>query len=185
MKIGKKGNRSWRLPLCGGPWTMAHLTLLHPPHTQLMVLHNKETENYFWSHICDSCITSGSVSRSCIRKARQLQRTLPCSSFQRPSWLVHQMLHTGPHTVDSCRRFRSSLCWCLVAQSSYGLVCQAPPSMAFPWQEYWGGLPFPFSRGSSQPRSTPMFPALASGFYHLPPGKPFWRVAIQQNWRIY
>lgn len=46
MKIGKKGNRSWRLPLCGGPWTMAHLTLLHPPHTQLMVLHNKETENY-------------------------------------------------------------------------------------------------------------------------------------------
>lgn len=52
MKIGKKGNRSWRLPLCGGPWTMAHLTLLHPPHTQLMVLHNKETENYFILPLC-------------------------------------------------------------------------------------------------------------------------------------
>ena len=27
------------------PWTGAHLTLLHPPHTQLMVLHTKETDN--------------------------------------------------------------------------------------------------------------------------------------------
>lgn len=31
---------------------MAHLTLLHPPHTQLMVLHNKETENYFILPLC-------------------------------------------------------------------------------------------------------------------------------------
>jgi len=29
---------------------------------------------------------------------------------------------------------------------------QAPPSMGFSRQEYWSGLPFSFSRGSSQPR---------------------------------
>ena len=29
---------------------------------------------------------------------------------------------------------------------------QAPPSMGFSRQEYWNGLPFSFSRGSSQPR---------------------------------
>ena len=32
------------------------------------------------------------------------------------------------------------------------IAYQAPPSMGFSRQEYWSGLPFPFSRGSSHPR---------------------------------
>ena len=47
---------------------------------------------------------------------------------------------------------------CLVARSSLTLcepmtvTLQAPLSMGFPRQEYWSGLHFSFSRGSSQPR---------------------------------
>ena len=37
-------------------------------------------------------------------------------------------------------------CWCLVTKlppTSLTAACQAPLSMGFPRQEYWGGLPFP------------------------------------------
>ena len=37
---------------------------------------------------------------------------------------------------------------------------QAPLSMEFWRQEYWSGLPFPFSRGSSQPRDQTWSPAM-------------------------
>ena len=53
---------------------------------------------------------------------------------------------------------------------------QAPLSMGFPRQEYWGGLPFP-SPGDLpdpgiKPRS-PMSPALAGGFFTSePPREP-------------
>ena len=42
---------------------------------------------------------------------------------------------------------------------------QAPLSMEFSRQEYWSGLPFPYSRGSFRPRDQPMSPALAGGFF--------------------
>ena len=47
---------------------------------------------------------------------------------------------------------------CLVAQSlwlfltPWTVACQAPLPMEFPRQEYWGGLPIAYSRGSSQSR---------------------------------
>ena len=34
----------------------------------------------------------------------------------------------------------------------WAVAYQAPPSVGFSRQEYWSGLPFSFSRGSSQPR---------------------------------
>jgi len=37
--------------------------------------------------------------------------------------------------------------------------------MRFSRQEYWGGLPFPFSRDLPDPDIEPASPALASGFY--------------------
>ena len=37
-------------------------------------------------------------------------------------------------------------------QPLWNIVRQAPVSMEFSRQEYWRGLPFPFFRGSSQPR---------------------------------
>ena len=45
---------------------------------------------------------------------------------------------------------------------------QAPPSMEFPRQEYWSGLPFPSLGESSQPRvrtMSPVSPALAGRFF--------------------
>ena len=41
---------------------------------------------------------------------------------------------------------------CLTLCDPLYRVCQAPLSMWFSRQEYWSGLPVPFSRGSSQPR---------------------------------
>ena len=37
---------------------------------------------------------------------------------------------------------------------------QAPPSMGFPRQEYWSGLPFPSPGGLADPRSEPGSPAM-------------------------
>ena len=41
---------------------------------------------------------------------------------------------------------------------------QAPLSMGFPRQEYWGGLSFPSSGGLPDPGIDPVSPALAGGF---------------------
>ena len=50
---------------------------------------------------------------------------------------------------------------------------QAPLSMEFLRQEYWGRLPFPFSEDLPDPGIKPVSPALASRFFTTePPGKP-------------
>ena len=56
------------------------------------------------------------------------------------------------------------------------VVLQAPLSMGFPRQEYWGGLPFPSPGDLPHPRIEPMSPVLAgrylSRFFTTePPGK--------------
>ena len=50
---------------------------------------------------------------------------------------------------------------------------QAPLSMGFPRQEYWGGLPCPSPGDLPDPGVEPTSPALAGGFFSTePPGKP-------------
>ena len=50
------------------------------------------------------------------------------------------------------------------------VACQAPPSMEFPKQEYWNGLPFPSPGGLPNPG---IGSSLAGGFFAPePPGKP-------------
>ena len=53
---------------------------------------------------------------------------------------------------------------------------QAPPSMGFPRQEYWGGLPFLSPKDLPNPGIepvSPIAPALADRFFTTePPGKP-------------
>ena len=50
---------------------------------------------------------------------------------------------------------------------------QAPPSMGFPRQEYWRGLPFPPPGDLPNPGIKPVSPALAGGFFTTePPEKP-------------
>ena len=54
----------------------------------------------------------------------------------------------------------------------HGLYPEAPLSMGFPRQEYWGGLPFPSPGDHLNPGIEPMSPALAGRFFITePPGK--------------
>ena len=67
------------------------------------------------------------------------------------------------------KNFRSIRC-CLVTQSCPTLaipwtrVLQAPPSMRFPRQEYWTGLPFPPPGDLPSPGIEPESPAFAGRF---------------------
>ena len=47
----------------------------------------------------------------------------------------------------------SKTCPILVSPMEWTVVHPAPLSMGFPRQEYWSGLPFSFSKGSSQLRN--------------------------------
>ena len=50
---------------------------------------------------------------------------------------------------------------------------QAPLSMEFSKQDYWGGFPFPSPEDLPNPGIEPGYPALAGGFFTTePPGKP-------------
>ena len=61
---------------------------------------------------------------------------------------------------------------CLTLFNPWTVAHQVPPSLGFPRQEYWSGLPFPPSRGRPHPEIEPAFPALAGGFFTTePPGK--------------
>ena len=40
------------------------------------------------------------------------------------------------------------------------IACQAPPSMEFPWQGYWSGLPVPSPEDLPNPGMEPTSPAL-------------------------
>ena len=60
--------------------------------------------------------------------------------------------------------------------TSWTIVCQAPVSIGFSWQEYWSGLPFPSPGdlpGPGMKPTSPVSPALAGEFFTTePPGKP-------------
>ena len=50
---------------------------------------------------------------------------------------------------------------------------QAPPSMEFPRQEYWSGVPFRSPEDLPNPMNEPLSPALqADALPSEPPGKP-------------
>ena len=52
-------------------------------------------------------------------------------------------------------------------------ICQSPPSMGFPRQEYRSGLPFPSTGDLPDPGIEPTSPALAGGLSTTePPGNP-------------
>ena len=70
-------------------------------------------------------------------------------------------------------------CCCLVdnlqptLMTPWTIAGQAPLSMGFSRQEYWGGLPFPSPGDLPDPGIEPMCPALAGRlFTSEPPGKP-------------
>ena len=62
---------------------------------------------------------------------------------------------------------------CLPLVNPWIVPCQAPPSMGFPKQEYWSGLPFPSPGDLPDPGMEPRSPALqADSLLSEPPGKP-------------
>ena len=69
-----------------------------------------------------------------------------------------------------------SRCVCSNAQSRLTprtTACQVPLSMEFSRQEYWRGLLFPSSQGSSWPRHWTCISHIADGFFTTePPGNP-------------
>ena len=84
-------------------------------------------------------------------------------------------------SIQSPKQFLSlynslNCCWssklCPILVTPQTVACQAPLSMGFPKQEYWSGLPFPFSEDHPDPGIEPASPALAGGFFITePPGK--------------
>ena len=54
---------------------------------------------------------------------------------------------------------------CLTLATPWTAAHQAPLSMEFSRQEYWGGLPLPFSRGSSQRRNRNWVSCTAGRFF--------------------
>ena len=82
-----------------------------------------------------------------------------------------------------CRLSRCLVgCVCLVAHScltlfviSWTVTRQVFPSMGFPRQECWSGLPFPPPGDIPDPETEPLSPAFACRLFATePPGKPVW-----------
>ena len=89
---------------------------------------------------------------------------------------------TSPTT--SGKEFTSlfRICCCCSAAQSCPALCnfmkigrQAPPSMGFPRQEHWKGLPFPYPGDFPDPGMKPTSLTLAGGFFTAEP----WRNPIQ------
>ena len=79
-----------------------------------------------------------------------------------------------------CIQARVFTCICVCAQSLRRVrlfaAIQTPLSMGFSRQKYWSGLPFPSPGHLPNPGIEPASlapPPLASGFFTVPPGKPF------------
>ena len=53
------------------------------------------------------------------------------------------------------------LCSCLILCDPWTVARQAPPSMGFPRQEYWSGLPFPPPEDLTAPGVKLLSPGLA------------------------
>ena len=61
---------------------------------------------------------------------------------------------------------------CLTLLRPWTVTCQAPLSMGFPRQAYWGGLPFPSLGDLPDPGIRPRSSAVQADFVSEPPRKP-------------
>ena len=108
-----------------------------------------------------------------------------------PSWVFTKHPHIPVHVhglIDSLEYVNMLLLLfsCQVESKSFvtswTVVHQAPPSMGFPRQEYWRGLPFPSPGVLPDPGIESMSPALAGRFFTTESsGKPQEYVSIFQS----
>ena len=79
-----------------------------------------------------------------------LLRLCPCTTQVCPH---HQAQYSDGETeIQVCVHTKSLESCVQLFPTLWTVSCQAPLSMGFSRQEYWNGLSFSFSRGSSQPR---------------------------------
>ena len=84
----------------------------------------------------------------------------------------HTSKHTRLHQLSvlyACVQVTSATSWALLA-TPWIVAHQAPLSMGFSKQEYWGGLPWPSSGNLPDPGIKPtslMSPALVDGFFTI------------------
>ena len=104
------------------------------------------------SHLLSYSHCSVSVAQLCLPLWDPMDKITSVMCCVRAQLLSHVWLCTTPWTV----------------------ACRAPLSVGFPRQEYWSGLTFPFSRGSSCPREQTWVSHVAGRLDSLlsePPGK--------------
>ena len=87
--------------------------------------------------------------------------------FSMFSSLIHlKCIYTYGREVKSLSRVQ-------LFATTWSVAYQAPPSMGFSRQEYWGGLPFPSPGDLPNPGIEPGSPAFqADTLTSEPPGKP-------------
>ena len=90
------------------------------------------------------------------------------------SILLLHLLIRSPQPCASVFRFAVELLSHVrLFVTPWTITRQAPPSMGFPRQEYWSGLPFPSPGDLPDPGIEPTSPAVAGKFFTTePPGKP-------------
>ena len=80
--------------------------------------------------------------------------------FSKMTWKVKSQTDLP----NSCSCVISHLQLCV---APWTVALQAPPSMGFPRQEYWSGLPFPAPGHLLSPGTEPTSPSLAGGFFTI------------------
>ena len=95
------------------------------------------------------CKIFGSILSLCLLETRSTHSFLP--RIMRTTHIV---------VVVSCEVMSNSFA------APWTVACQAPLSMGFSRQEYWGDLPFPSPDDLPNPGIKPMSPALVDGFFY-------------------
>ena len=131
--------------------------------------------------MCPWAASSKGVAHSFTDRERTRHCWLPGSCHQLTAGLLSPSLTTvhlqfrKPNKVKSLSRV-----WLFV--TPWTVAHQAPPSMGFPKQEYWNGLPFPSPGDLPHPGIEPGFPTLqAYALTSEPPGKPIIGLVLRCN----
>ena len=91
-----------------------------------------------------------------IRPSFPHSQSFPWGSFHKPLIFLHQKV----------KKWKVNLLSPVpLFATPWTVAYQAPPSMGFFRQEYWSGLPFFFSRGSSQPRDQTLVSCIPGRFF--------------------
>ena len=103
-----------------------------------------------------------------------MSKRAPHKDNNNKKWLRNTDTYVLSHVSKTCACVLSGYV-ISASVTPWFVALQAPLSMAFSRQEYWGGLPFPSPGDLSQPGIEPRSPVLQETlvFNTKSPGKPF------------